>query len=381
MPFTLSVFLAATALLAGADKTSVPGQVSPEEAAKQRWWREHEQQEALAAKERWLREHGQQEELRRINGGIQQRAPFQNPHAEAMRSLFPGPLMFDMGMKGPTPFAEPDPIVLDMMAALSGHAQEAFMPSMHEVTSISQAPFSCQQDVRMHCQSARSQVHCLGQNANDISEACRKDVGASVPFLCHEEISRFCHVLQEGVLGCLRRSQAQLSQNCQDAVQATATALEHINSARVPQPQPPAAQMSPPAQPQRPQAWQAPVPQFSMPPDLSAGHTRPQADMFKKMEQEAQEKFDRDMDRLAQMVKKLAASAHHKKPEQTTSPYLWVHLRVALGLMVVALVAITVSRIDFERLAFAFLGPAGTPLLEKSLEMQKPLEQYSHAAC
>lgn len=378
MPSTLAVLLAAAAtLLAGADKTLVPGQdprqnshqVSPEEA--------------LAAKERWWRDQQHLEEMRRIDAGIQQSAANQNQQAQAMRRLFPGPLMFDMGMKGPMPFAEPDPVVLDMMAALSGHAHDSFVPSMHEVTSISQAPASCQQDLRKHCQTARSQVHCLGQFSSDISEPCRKDVGASVPFLCHEEISRFCDVLKEGVLGCLQRFQAQLSRNCQDAVQATASALERLNAARPPQSQPPpAAQLSPPPQPQRPQAWHAPVPQFSMPNGLPDGHARATADKFKKMEQEAQDKFDKDMDRLAQLVKKLASNSHHKIHDQPAHSHLWVHLRVVLGLVLVALVAIPVSRIDFRRVAFAALGHTDAkPLLEKSLELQKPLEQYSHAVC
>lgn len=377
MPFTLSVLLAATALLAGADKTSVPGQAPGQNS------NQVSPEEALAAKERWWREQQQQEEMRRINAGIQQSTANQNQQAQAMRSLFPGPLMFDMGMKGPMPFAEPDPVVLDMMAALSGHAQDAFMPSMHEVTSISQAPASCQQDLRKHCQTERSQVHCLGQYASDISEPCRKDVGASVPFLCHEEISRFCDVLKEGVLGCLQRFQAQLSRNCQDAVQATASALARLNTARPPESQPlPAAQVSPPPQPQRPQAWHAPVPQFSMPNGLPNGPARVTADKFKKMEQEAQDKFDKDMDKLAQLVKKLAKNTPHKKHDQSAPSHLWVHLRVALGLVLVALVAIPVSRIDFRRVAFAALGHRDAkPLLEKSLELQRPLEQYSHAAC
>lgn len=267
MPFTLAVFLVLVAELTAADKTIVPGQapnnnrnpwptITLEEVQ-----RRHAQvladeaslEQELKQKERWLAEHHPQEhhphshhrptwwdhwakEHRHhgLSGGFQNVAN-QPHHVQAMRSLFPGPLRPDMGMKAPMPFAQPDPFVLDMMAHLSGDAQESIMSGMHEVPSNSQAPASCQQDLLKHCPQARSQVQCLGQYGYDVSEPCRRDVGASVPFLCHEEISRFCDVHQQGVLGCLQRNPAQLSRNCHDAVAATAIVLDRLN-VRAPRP-------------------------------------------------------------------------------------------------------------------------------------------------
>ncbi|CAJ1419095.1 unnamed protein product [Effrenium voratum] len=131
----------------------------------------------------------------------------------------------------PAPFPDPDPLVLDMFSSLSNTIQELVMPKMHKASSVSNAPDACRADLEKHCPNARSQVHCLGEHRAEISEPCRKDVGASVPFVCSKAIGEFCDVLRSGMLGCLQKHLPQLPRDCRDAVEMTSSALGRLSQA------------------------------------------------------------------------------------------------------------------------------------------------------
>ncbi|CAJ1327085.1 unnamed protein product [Effrenium voratum] len=105
------------------------------------------------------------------------------------------------------------------------------MPKMHKASSVSNAPDACRADLEKHCPNARSQVHCLGEHRAEISEPCRKDVGASVPFVCSKAIGEFCDVLRSGMLGCLQKHLPQLPRDCRDAVEMTSSALGRLSQA------------------------------------------------------------------------------------------------------------------------------------------------------
>mmetsp|Transcript_95752 Transcript_95752/g.194680 ORF Transcript_95752/g.194680 Transcript_95752/m.194680 type:complete len:455 (-) Transcript_95752:23-1387(-) len=143
---------------------------------------------------------------------------------QTLRDLFPGPLIVE-AEGGPgdlaMPFESPDPLIMDMLQDIGHTFQDRMLPMVHSVEGRSRAPAACQQDLKAHCSTARSQVHCLGQHTEDISEACRKDVGKSVPFVCSQAIDRFCDVLRSGVLPCLSAHLEELSGTCRDAVVAT----------------------------------------------------------------------------------------------------------------------------------------------------------------
>lgn len=149
---------------------------------------------------------------------------------DMFRDLFPGPLLMEDGGSGATPFADPDPMVMDMMQELNNAFSGILLPIANSVRSGSRAPRSCQADVMKHCSKQRSQVHCLGQHQDDISEACRKDVGKSVPFLCSRAIDRFCDVLQRGILQCLGEHLKDLDGQCSDAVIATHHVIAKANN-------------------------------------------------------------------------------------------------------------------------------------------------------
>jgi len=149
------------------------------------------------------------------------------------RDLFPGPLIMDQGhsARRATPFADPDPLVMDMLQAMNSNIQDALLPLIHDANKArTAAPPSCDRDVQKHCGKERSQVHCLGQHQDDISDSCRKDIGQSVPFRCSHAIDKFCDVLQVGVLDCLSGHLEDLDAPCKDSVVATRHVIAKVNT-------------------------------------------------------------------------------------------------------------------------------------------------------
>mmetsp|Transcript_39877 Transcript_39877/g.114193 ORF Transcript_39877/g.114193 Transcript_39877/m.114193 type:complete len:415 (+) Transcript_39877:133-1377(+) len=160
---------------------------------------------------------------------------------DLFHDLFPGPLviMEEPGSPGPMglpgmsegPFAAPDPLIMDMLQHLTGSFQDDMLPLIHKgANSAKRAPASCHADLVKHCSSARSQVHCLGEHREDVSQGCRQDVGKSVPFVCSAEISKFCSVLQQGILPCLSGRTDDVSGDCKDAVAATQEVITKANT-------------------------------------------------------------------------------------------------------------------------------------------------------
>jgi len=149
------------------------------------------------------------------------------------RDLFPGPLVMDQGhsARRATPFADPDPLVMDMLQAMNSNIQDTLLPLIHDANKArTAAPPSCDKDVQKHCGKERSQVHCLGQHQDDISDSCRKDIGQSVPFRCSHAIDKFCDVLQVGVLDCLSGHLEDLEAPCKDSVVATRHVIAKVNT-------------------------------------------------------------------------------------------------------------------------------------------------------
>merc|ERR1719291_1468544 len=161
---------------------------------------------------------------------------------DLFHDLFPGPLVIMEEPGGPSgpmglpviqegPFGAPDPLIMDMLQHLTGSFQDDMLPLIHKgANSAKRAPASCHADLVKHCSSARSQVHCLGEHREDVSQACQQDVGKSVPFVCSRDISRFCSVLQQGILPCLSGHMDDVSGDCRDAVAATQEVIMNANT-------------------------------------------------------------------------------------------------------------------------------------------------------
>ncbi|CAK0884811.1 unnamed protein product [Prorocentrum cordatum] len=160
---------------------------------------------------------------------------------DLFHDLFPGPLVMveepgglsSMGLRGiqEGPFGAPDPLIMDMLQHVPESFQNNMLPLIHSgANSSRRAPASCRADLVKHCGAARSQVHCLGEHREDVSQACRQDVGKSVPFVCSREITRFCSVLQQGILPCLSGRTDDVSGDCKDAVAATQEVITKANT-------------------------------------------------------------------------------------------------------------------------------------------------------
>eukprot|EP00421_Protoceratium_reticulatum_P074708 CAMPEP_0168427746 /NCGR_PEP_ID=MMETSP0228-20121227/36507_1 /TAXON_ID=133427 /ORGANISM="Protoceratium reticulatum, Strain CCCM 535 (=CCMP 1889)" /LENGTH=332 /DNA_ID=CAMNT_0008441797 /DNA_START=11 /DNA_END=1007 /DNA_ORIENTATION=+ len=123
--------------------------------------------------------------------------------------------------------AAPDLMVSDMMGHFSRVFQDQMMPAIHRSASAGLWP--CRADAEARCNGTKSQLHCLGRHADEISEPCRKHVGKSVPFLCHDPIARWCDGLDRGILPCLADKLAELSGSCRDAVITTHRVIAKVN--------------------------------------------------------------------------------------------------------------------------------------------------------
>mmetsp|Transcript_27274 Transcript_27274/g.65722 ORF Transcript_27274/g.65722 Transcript_27274/m.65722 type:complete len:472 (-) Transcript_27274:124-1539(-) len=96
----------------------------------------------------------------------------------------------------------------------------------------------CEMDVQRWCPHQFSPLHCLGEHAESISEACKGEIRHSVPFVCSREITAFgCDPVLGGLLPCLEERGREIrDQRCTDAVVATRHAMASAHSARALQP-------------------------------------------------------------------------------------------------------------------------------------------------
>jgi hypothetical protein len=154
-----------------------------------------------------------------------------------VRDLFPpmgtfgdGPVIVEEGSgRGPL-FGPPDPIMMDIMQDLDRSFANEMLPAIQKASSGERDPAACREDVAKKCQGAKSHLHCLGINHDSISEACRKEVGQSVPYRCSEAIDRYCDMLQTGILSCLYDRMSDLSGGCRDSVLATKHIINKVNT-------------------------------------------------------------------------------------------------------------------------------------------------------
>eukprot|EP00928_Gymnodinium_smaydae_P030014 TRINITY_DN22432_c0_g3_i2.p1 TRINITY_DN22432_c0_g3~~TRINITY_DN22432_c0_g3_i2.p1 ORF type:complete len:405 (+),score=46.16 TRINITY_DN22432_c0_g3_i2:76-1290(+) len=147
-----------------------------------------------------------------------------------IRELFPGPFVVNEQLEHPLPFDTPDRFMQSMVDAMDKSFREEMLPEVHRAASVGRAPKSCQVDVRYNCLDMSSWLKCLGKHPDALSEACKKDVGKSVPFLCSKAIDRYCDVLEGGIIPCLEGHMTDLDDACRDAVFATRSLIDKLNT-------------------------------------------------------------------------------------------------------------------------------------------------------
>lgn len=156
--------------------------------------------------------------------------------ASTLRDLFPGPaFVIDEDDGPPMPFATPDRAVLDMLGQMDSAFTQNLLPIAHRAAGAGHTDDSCGPEIREYCRGAHSQLKCLGQNNDKISDKCREDIGKSVPFVCSDEMDTLCPVwhLEKGILDCLAKHLQMLQEDCRDAVVATHHLVSRAKSQKV----------------------------------------------------------------------------------------------------------------------------------------------------
>lgn len=320
------------------------------------------------------------------------------PEPEMMRGLFPGPLHIEFqGAGSPQvpamPFQEPDPLVMDMLSNVNAVMQDV-IPEIHRVQSASSAPASCHQDLSKHCSTARSQIHCLGQHSEDVSETCKKDVGRSVPFVCSSSIDKFCDVMQIGILDCLRSHTGELKGDCLDCVLATSKAISKLNSAgKSDAAKPEASLLSTGTGAAAP--WThgyhfgggAPSnseQERSLDSKLGVLTTKAPSlsEELASSQQQAQAKLNEDAKKLQSLVDGMAAAVKNKLDAKVSeSSLLMPYWKVILGsVLLLAMAFVAFGSDKGMRMISSWSrskGPSGMPLLSSSggMELRRPVDE------
>eukprot|EP00933_Yihiella_yeosuensis_P078426 TRINITY_DN8991_c2_g2_i2.p1 TRINITY_DN8991_c2_g2~~TRINITY_DN8991_c2_g2_i2.p1 ORF type:complete len:328 (+),score=38.64 TRINITY_DN8991_c2_g2_i2:84-986(+) len=163
-------------------------------------------------------------------GGKRMKQEIMKEEHEMMRDFFPGPLTYDHKSRQSAPhaFAEPDPLVLDMVSHIDHAVKDTVIPAIQKVDPNGATALSCMEDIAKFCPASRSQSQCLGKYSDSVSAGCLKAVGKSVPFLCSRSIEKFC-AGQVGILPCLRMHMVELPKACKGAVHQTHKAIKKVN--------------------------------------------------------------------------------------------------------------------------------------------------------
>jgi hypothetical protein len=99
------------------------------------------------------------------------------------------------------------------------------------VTAAGGAPPACRNETKKYCDDAHPHVmHCLAEHSEDLSQGCKATVKKSLPAVCKAAIKKSCDTLEEGVLPCLKRLDAdkKLTGNCADSFHATMKSIARV---------------------------------------------------------------------------------------------------------------------------------------------------------
>jgi len=157
-------------------------------------------------------------------------------HIKVIR-IGPGGVQGGGGNAGGDPLAGilGDQILNSILSELSHGFHSDLKPLLAGLNALSRGEaHPCEADIEKHCQSDHdhghhheSELHCLGLHANDLSEACSKEVRQSLPFMCTREISHYCppsKTIETSVLQCLEDkldAGSAMGDDCKDSLAAT----------------------------------------------------------------------------------------------------------------------------------------------------------------
>lgn len=120
----------------------------------------------------------------------------------------------------------------DMLSGVDrGFANQLLPVLQSRVAQGSDHP--CDKDVKKLCPHADAPLHCLGLHSDEITQACKGQVKNTVPYICSQQIQRFCSDdLDRGIIPCLEDNGKSLGQDCQDAIVAARHALSSLKASQ-----------------------------------------------------------------------------------------------------------------------------------------------------
>jgi hypothetical protein len=140
-----------------------------------------------------------------------------------------------------------DHILNSILSELSQGFHSEMKPLLAGLNAITRGePHPCEPDIEKHCKNDEghghkheSELHCLGLHANELTDACAKEVQQSLPFMCSREISRYCatrNTIEVSVLQCLEEkidAGAGLGDECKDSISATRAVVSKMKTQNV----------------------------------------------------------------------------------------------------------------------------------------------------
>lgn len=91
----------------------------------------------------------------------------------------------------------------------------------------------CGRDVGKYCPHEDIPLQCLGKNAEKLSKECKQEIRHTVPYVCENEIHRFCEDdLEVGIIPCLEKKGVELSPDCAGAIIAAKHAISSLSASQ-----------------------------------------------------------------------------------------------------------------------------------------------------
>lgn len=143
-------------------------------------------------------------------------------------SVFPFAGPFAPNQKDGTPG---DRFLHETLGGIDRTFLEQLMPVLQARWPTAAHP--CGADVSKLCPHADVPLHCLGTNAGKLTKECKQEIRHTVPYVCEDEIHRFCEDdLEVGIIPCLEKKGVELSPDCAGAIIAAKHAISSLSTSQ-----------------------------------------------------------------------------------------------------------------------------------------------------
>jgi hypothetical protein len=124
-----------------------------------------------------------------------------------------------------------DPLMKDILDMMNVGLTQTLLPQ-------NQTDKPCDEDIIKFCSEGafggkfKSSLQCLGQQPGKLSDACKNDVKASLPYSCAHEITDACDGLDKSIVACLSEKDKtqSLSKECKSSLDITKSVIHKVNT-------------------------------------------------------------------------------------------------------------------------------------------------------